>query len=384
MKAAHEMKIGNRQSQQPNGSRRFPEKNKMFERGALTLVGSFVVALVSAALIDPPNSGAEVSLVSARNVEHLNLPVGKSPQILFDEDGLDGDELEGFTVAAGPATGPINIAFKVSNGMAKAKSANALSSAFEQMNYNLDEVMTGDGEVPRVFLAHLPGDLAKVAENQKRKSIFFQSMLPLILQVNEEILQDRKRLWELHYKQRLGYRIGATDRLWLEVMAERYKVKSENIEALISRVDVIPPSMALAQAAEESGWGTSRFAREGNAMFGQWTYAKTGGLKPSRRDEGKTHSVRAFENLIDSVRAYTRNLNTHRAYKRFRGTRAQIRRVGGPLDGRVLVGQLDKYSERGQDYVKSLRKMIDGNRLRRLDDARLSDDRPAISKGSLI
>jgi len=230
--------------------------------------------------------------------------------------------------------------------------------------------------VPRMFLASLPGDLSAVAENSERKEIFFRTMLPLVLQANEEISTDRRRLWRLRYQTRLGQKAGPADRLWLQVMSEIYRVKRGDIDALLGRIDIVPPSLALAQAAEESGWGTSRFAREGNAMFGQWTYSGNNGLVPDDRDEGATHQVRAFGSLIDSVRAYALNLNSHRAYRNFRSRRAALRRSGAPIDGRDLAGNLNRYSQRGEAYVSALRGLIDTNGLGRLDDARLAG--PAI------
>ncbi|MEQ9361069.1 MAG: glucosaminidase domain-containing protein, partial [Rhodospirillales bacterium] len=214
-------------------------------------------------------------------------------------------------------------------------------------------------------------DLGNVPETAMRKRLFFQAVLPLILRANQDILSDRKRLWQLHADQRLGRRIAPADRLWLTAMAERYKVPADNLALLIRRVDVIPPSMALAQAAEESGWGTSRFARQGNAIFGQWTTADGPGLVPLERDGDKDHKVRAFNKLIDSVRAYMLNLNTHRAYRELRRARAALRRSGEPLNGHTLARFLFRYSERGDDYVSAIRAMIDANGLDRLDDARL-------------
>jgi Bax protein len=166
---------------------------------------------------------------------------------------------------------------------------------------------------------------------------------------------------------------GPADRLWLMVMAERYGFERVSIEALLKRVDIIPPSLALAQAAEESGWGTSRFVREGNAVFGQWTYSNTGSLVPSRRDVGKKHRVRTFNSLLDSVRAYAHNLNTHRAYGKLRQLRNSLRLKGEPVEGLLLVDNIKSYSQRGEKYVKDIRNLIKGNNLHRLDDARLHD-----------
>ena len=157
-------------------------------------------------------------------------------------------------------------------------------------------------------------------------------------------------------------------------MAERYKVKRGSVNELIKRVDIIPVSLALAQAAEESGWGTSRFTREGNAMFGQWTTAKGEGLVPLDRDENKTHKVRAFKSLFHSARAYALNLNTHRAYQSLRSMRLRLRKKGAPISGHILAESLLSYSERGEDYVKALRALMTINKLKYFDEAVLNID----------
>ena len=251
------------------------------------------------------------------------------------------------------------------------KSPGLLTKTFQRLDYDLDSVRAGKAEVPRLFLASLPGDLKEIRETRVRKSLFFQTVLPLVLQANEEILRDRRRLWKIHYQQSLGQKPGPADRLWLKVMAERYGVKKGGIEALLKRVDVIPPSLALAQAAEESGWGTSRFVREGNAVFGQWTFLDAGNLIPAKRDNGKLHKIKAFPSLLESVRAYARNLNTHAAYRQLRRVRHGLRVIGAPLEGLLLAENLKSYSQRGGEYVETIKVLIKTNNLHRLDDARL-------------
>ena len=247
-----------------------------------------------------------------------------------------------------------------------------LAGVFDRLDYDWDAVAKGSGAVPRIFLARLPKDMKSIREVKTRKALFFRAVLPLVLQVNEEILNQRRRLWRLRAEQKMGRRLDAIDRLWLIVMAERYGVKRGDIDGLLHRVDVISPSLALAQAAEESGWGTSRFVREGNAIFGQWTFSSTRGLTPRRRDDGKKHAVKAFDSLLDSARAYAFNLNTHRAYREYRQLRTQLRRDGAPVDGHALAGTLKRYSQRGEKYVDTIRALIAINKLRPLDDARLT------------
>ena len=236
--------------------------------------------------------------------------------------------------------------------------------------------------VPRLFLASLPSDMSAISQATERKAIFFKTVLPLILQVNDEIWADRQRLRDLDPRATNGRYLPAVDRLWLIVLAERYKVKRDNLKELLKRVDIMPTSMALAQAAEESGWGTSRFSREGNAIFGEWTFSDSEGLVPLKHESGKTHKVRAFRSLLDSVRSYARNLNTHRAYRKLRTLRQKMRGDGTPIRGRQLIETLTSYSERGEDYVRDLRAIMSINNLDGLDAAKLSQpgtsEKPAI------
>ena len=135
-------------------------------------------------------------------------------------------------------------------------------------------------------------------------------------------------------------------------------------------MDIVPVSLALAQAAKETGWGTSRFAQQGNALFGQWTWSGEG-LKPKDAEKNEGHKVMKFNVLQASVRAYQRNLNTHSIYEYFRSARAKLRDLGEPLDSMILSGYLDKYAETGNEYVKVLQKIIQQNNLKDFDDAKL-------------
>ncbi|MBT3764729.1 MAG: hypothetical protein HOB79_00170 [Rhodospirillaceae bacterium] len=324
-------------------SQEFPEK-MFFERSALLIVGAFVVAFAAMGWLRPPDSMTS----SPKSVwALLNFTTASSE----NADGLQGVVLGG--------------------GVLTHTTTRTLSAAFDRLGYDWTAVQKSERAVPRVFLASMPHDLSQIRQVKIRKAIFFKTMLPLILQANEEIMADRRRLWQMHYEISLGQTPIAKDRLWLAVMADRYRVKRGDIAKLLKRVDVIPPSMALAQAAEESGWGTSRFAREGNAIFGQWTFSEIGDLVPHKRDAGKSHKVRAFRSLLDSVRAYTLNINGHRAYREFRRLRAEMRGAGAPLEGDVLIGKLQRYSERGKKYVEVIRGIIRFNKLQHFDGAKL-------------
>ncbi len=241
----------------------------------------------------------------------------------------------------------------------------------QKLTYDFNSVNGENFAIPRIFVSVIPYGLAEIRETPRRKAMFFKSVLPLVLQVNEEIQVTRKRIQSYNTVIAKGGVPKATERKWLDKMIKRYKVKNDDIAALLLKVDVVPPSLALAQAAKESGWGSSRFAREANALFGQWTFEKNAGLVPNDRSEGKQHLVKKFDSLYHSVRAYAYNLNTHRAYRSLRALRADMRSSNRLLDGQVLAGGLHAYSEQGADYIRAVRSMIRVNKLRRLDNARL-------------
>ena len=157
---------------------------------------------------------------------------------------------------------------------------------------------------------------------------------------------------------------------WIINIYKQYGVLLKDLSTLKIRIDEIPVSLAIAQAAKETGWGTSRFAQEGNALFGQWTWSGEG-LKPKEADENKGHKVMKFNVLQASVRAYQRNLNTHSSYKAFRKARAELRDLNKPLDSIVLSKYLNKYAETGNQYVEVLQKIILQNKLKDFDDAKL-------------
>ena len=351
------------------------------ERGILMATGGLVVSLLTVAIVNPPS--AEITLPDA----HFKAP--KPLKTLDMANVVTPVVPEGiiWTKAVGTAEESLTDRLEIWARDPGYKSitlhtAAALSKTFDRIGYDLDGIKSGGIAVPRLFLARLPPDMSAIRQAKERKAIFFKTVLPLILHVNDEIRADRRRLLDLHARARNGEYLPSVDQLWLIVLAERYKVKRDDVKELLKRVDIMPPSMALAQAAEESGWGTSRFSREGNAIFGQWTFSKAGGLVPLKREAGKTHKVRAFRSLLDSVRSYARNLNTHRAYRKLRTMRQQMRRDGLPVHGRQLIEALTRYSERGVDYVKGLRAIMTDNNLDRLDAAELSQlktaERPII------
>ena len=257
---------------------------------------------------------------------------------------------------------------------------------FEELNYTPEAWQAGIREVPRVYLP-LIGDKWSTksqeitVENKKR--LFFRGLAPLILRSNELIMMDRKRLGEIKSSFNKNKTISEKDKTWVFMLSGLYKVNasedqvtSSMLEELWNKVDIVPPSLALAQAAEESGWGTSRFATSGNAIYGQWTWGGNA-IKPEKqRKELGNYGIAAFETLQESVSAYMLNLNTHNAYAGLRDKRAELRNKKQKITGLLMAETLTKYSERGEEYVKGLKSMINSNRLVPADDAYLSDNPP--------
>ena len=243
--------------------------------------------------------------------------------------------------------------------------ASTIKQLFEDTKYSLKDVRKTKLVKP-VALTLLPNEIKMIENTSKRKEFFIQIVLPLILKENSNIKIDRKRLFSIINKS------NNTDleKKWLERKYKQYGIPSKDLSILKIRMDEIPVSLALAQAAKETGWGTSRFAQEGNALFGQWTWSGEG-LKPKDADKNEGHKVMKFNVLQASVRAYQRNLNTHATYKEFRKERAKLRDDGKPLDSMRLSEFLNKYAETGNQYVEVLQKIIKQNNLQDFDDAKL-------------
>tara|TARA_B100001063_G_scaffold85704_1_gene79745 strand:- start:489 stop:1559 length:1071 start_codon:yes stop_codon:yes gene_type:complete len=243
--------------------------------------------------------------------------------------------------------------------------AATIKQLFEDTNYSLKDVREKKLVKP-VALTLLPQEIKMIESSTKRKEFFIQIILPLILKENNNIKLDRKRLFSIINKNNNS----SLEKKWLLKKYKQYGIPSKDLSVLKIRMDEIPVSLALAQAAKETGWGTSRFAQEGNALFGQWTWSGEG-LKPKDSDKNQGHKVMKFNVLQASVRAYQRNLNTHSSYKAFREARAKLRDQGMDLDSLILVNFLNEYAETGEKYVEVLQKIIKQNSLKDFDDAKL-------------
>jgi len=243
--------------------------------------------------------------------------------------------------------------------------ASTIKQLFEDTDYKLDDVRQKKLVKP-VALTLLPAEIKMIENTKKRKEFFIQIVLPLILKENNNIRLDRKTLFNIINKNNNT----KIEKKWLKNKFKQYGIPSKDLSILKIRMDEIPVSLAIAQAAKETGWGTSRFAQEGNALFGQWTWSGEG-LKPKEADENKGHKVMKFNVLQASVRAYQRNLNTHSSYENFRLARAQLRDSKRPLDSIILSQFLKNYAETGNQYVEVLQKIIKQNNLKDFDDAKL-------------
>ena len=253
-------------------------------------------------------------------------------------------------------------------------SASTIKQLFKDTNYSLKNVRKSKIVKP-VNLELLPNEMKMIESTKERKNLFIQIVLPLILEENNQIKLDRKKLFAI-----LNRSSNSTlEKKWLNMKFKQYGVKNGDLLTLKIRMDEIPASLAIAQAAKETGWGTSRFALEGNALFGQWTFSDNG-IKPKAIDSNKSHKVMRFQVLQASVRAYFRNLNTHSSYREFRKFRAIARDNDEQLNSLILADYLDAYAATGKEYTKVLKKIIKQNSLTDFDNVKLLPNSKLIKK----
>ena len=254
----------------------------------------------------------------------------------------------------------------------KVKNLDKLKTVLTPYDYTFDDWEEGLQEIPRLTFSGFTEKLNKQIEKipvENKKSLFFRLMLPLILAANEKVLSERDVVKK-----------SALDSPELIAIALKYRVikekvdtlTQENKDTLLKRVNIIPPSLALAQAAEESGWGSSRFTLEGNAFFGQWDFSGNGIKPKQQRKELGNYGIARFKSPLASVEGYMLNINTTSAYQSLRDLRATHVKQKKKVSGLLLAGTLIKYSERGEAYIKSLRHLIQYNKLSTTDEAYLS------------
>ena len=247
---------------------------------------------------------------------------------------------------------------------------------FKDVEYDLGQVRSQKLVKP-IYFTQFPRDLDALASVELKKETFIKIVLPLIVAENERILADRKKLLILSNKK------FTTDleKQWLRQKLLEYKVKKGDLKELSTRIDIIPTSIALAQAAKETGWGTSRFALEGNAIFGQWTWSGQG-IAPLDRESNKDHKILKFPILRASVKAYQNNLNTHKSYSKFREKRLNLRENKKIISGLKLTETLNNYAQTGTQYTKMLNKIIKQNRLTDFEPVKLENSAKKIELSS--
>ena len=236
---------------------------------------------------------------------------------------------------------------------------------FKDVDYDLSQVRNKKLVKP-IYFTQFPRDLNELPNARLKKETFIKIVLPLVVAENERILADRKKLQRILKKKQTS----ELEKQWLRQKLLEYKVKKGNMDELAERVDIIPTSIALAQAAKESGWGTSRFALEGNAIFGQWTWSDNG-IAPLNREGNKNHKILKFPILRASVKAYQNNLNTHKSYSNFRDKRMTMRKKNMSIKGLELTDTLKNYAQTGSEYTKILNQIIIQNRLTDFEPVRL-------------
>ena len=237
---------------------------------------------------------------------------------------------------------------------------------FNKYQFSVDNLLNNQS-ANLVIFSSLPTDFMDIQPIIERKRLFINTLIPIIYSENLQILNDRKKILDW-WRESDGENFSRDFwPQWLFELSEKYGSSDSNLGNLLMRVDIIPISLALAQSAIESGWGTSRYSREGNAVFGQYTFDETKGLKPKDRNENDEFFIKKFPNLSESVRSYLKNINTHLAYADFREERKKLRMSGENLSGYKLVNFLKDYSERRESYIKDVKEIISSNNFQKYD-----------------
>ena len=237
---------------------------------------------------------------------------------------------------------------------------------FNKYQFSVDNLLNNQS-ANLVIFSSLPRDFMDIQPVIERKRLFINTLIPIIYSENLQILNDRKKILDW-WRESDGENFSRDFwPQWLFELSEKYGSSDSNLGNLLVRVDIIPISLALAQAAIESGWGTSRYSREGNAVYGQYTFDESKGLKPKDRNKNDEFFIKKFSNLSESVRSYLKNINTHLAYADFREERKKLRMSGENLSGYKLVNFLKDYSERRESYIRDVKEIMNSNNFQKYD-----------------
>ncbi len=268
-----------------------------------------------------------------------------------------------------------------------------LVNIYNSFEYEWEDLDSG---VPPLLLRRFPTDMHLIRSVQDKKDFFFQSILPLALLGNQEIRQHRRAVEYFLTLHDAGETLSLPQHEELIKIQDYYKVGGDILndpgarKILLRRIDIVPPALILSQAANESGWGMSRFAQHANNIFGEWTFRPGAGLVPEDRPAGEIYEVKRFPDLFASIRSYLRNLNTHSAYRSMRILRQKMRLTDKPLTGYALASEMRYYSTRRDEYVDEIQDMIrsnsldDLNRLKLLPEAKKNAEEPSTKKGGLM
>jgi len=251
----------------------------------------------------------------------------------------------------------------------KPNSYSQIQQVFDQFDYSWT---TLDRGVPDITVHNFPADLSTVPNVKQKKHLFFLSLLPMVLTQNEKVMQQRGQLQQLLAQYDKEQTLSARDNDWINRLMKEYRFSHDPLnnsahrQQLLSRVDMIPTALVLAQAANESAYGTSRFAQLANNIFGEWTFTPGTGIVPKGRPAGETYEVKKFSSLNDSIQSYINNLNSHQAYSKLRAAREMMRSNQQPLQAFYLAEGLLNYSTRRDAYVDEIQTMINYNQLSQL------------------
>jgi Bax protein len=260
----------------------------------------------------------------------------------------------------------------------RAETTSGLQAFYQTLDYDWRQLEKG---VPPLILESIPADITHSVSTASKKRAFFMGLLPMVLLANQEIEEEREEIIQILERHR-ARDLNSDDMERLEAISNRYGLRGNPLidhrlrSRLLRRVDTIPPALVLAQAANESAWGTSRFAQRGNNLFGEWTFRPGSGIVPEDRPPGETYEVRKFSSIYESIRSYMNNLNSNGAYSKLREIREQLRHAEVPVTGIALTTGLLKYSQRGKEYIGEIQAMIRQNRLSLANNAFLRQHEP--------